>query len=83
MADNFFDTSALGKRYHQELGSDKVDQLLADQSSRQLVSRLTSVEIHSVFAKKVRTGVLTLADFGCFPGATAATYGAGRSRSFA
>ena len=63
MADNFFDTSALGKHYHQEVGTPKVDQLLADQNARHFVSRLTVVEIHSVFAKKVRTGVLSHADF--------------------
>jgi predicted nucleic acid-binding protein len=61
--DNFFDTSALGKHYHQEVGTPKVDQLLADPGSRHFISRLAVVEIHSVFAKKVRTGVLSLADF--------------------
>jgi len=63
MADNFLDTSALGKHYHQEVGTPKVDQLLADPNSRQFISRLTVVEIQSVFAKKVRTGLLSLADF--------------------
>src|SRR5690348_4807528 len=63
MPDNFFDTSALGKHYHQELGSARVDQLLADPGSRHFISRLTLVEIQSVFAKKVRTGFLSLADF--------------------
>jgi predicted nucleic acid-binding protein len=63
MADNFFDTSALGKHYHQELGTPKVDQLLAAPGARHCISRLTVVEIHSVFAKKVRTGLLSLADF--------------------
>jgi predicted nucleic acid-binding protein len=63
MPDNFFDTSALGKHSHQEVGTPKVDQLLADQGSRHFVSRLTVVEIQSVFAKKVRTGVLSPADF--------------------
>jgi predicted nucleic acid-binding protein len=63
MAGNFFDSSALGKHYHQEPGSSKVDQLLAEPSARQLISRLTVVEVHSVLAKKVRTGLLKLADF--------------------
>jgi hypothetical protein len=45
------------------VGTPKVDQLLAEQSARHFVSRLTVVEIQSVFAKKVRTGVLSLADF--------------------
>src|ERR1700730_17154757 len=63
MPDNFFDTSALGKHYHAEVGTAKVDRLLADPGSRHFISRLTVVEIQSVFAKKVRTGVLALADF--------------------
>lgn len=63
MPDNFFDTSALGKHYHAEIGTAKVDQLLADPASRQFITRLTLVEIQSVFAKKVRTGVLPLGDF--------------------
>jgi predicted nucleic acid-binding protein len=63
MPDNFFDTSALGKHYHHEVGTVKVDQLLADPASRHFISRLTVVEIQSVFAKKVRTGILRLADF--------------------
>jgi predicted nucleic acid-binding protein len=63
MPDNFFDTSALGKHYHPELGSARVNQLLADQGSRHFISRLTVVEIQSVFAKKVRTGLLSLAGF--------------------
>jgi predicted nucleic acid-binding protein len=63
MPDSFFDTSALGKHYHAEVGTAKVDQLLAHPGSRSFISRLTVVEIQSVFAKKVRTGVLALADF--------------------
>src|SRR5438128_11919177 len=63
MPGNFFDSSALGKHYHQELGTPKVDQLLADQATRHIITRLTVVEIHSVLAKKVRTGILSLADF--------------------
>src|SRR5947209_2015343 len=63
MADNFFDTSALGKHYHLEVGTPRVDQLLAAPAARHYISRLTLVEIQSVFAKKVRTGVLSLSDF--------------------
>src|SRR4051794_31964785 len=63
MPDNFFDTSALGKHYHREVGTPNVDLLLTDPGSRYLISRLTVVEIQSVFAKKVRTGALSLADF--------------------
>jgi predicted nucleic acid-binding protein len=63
MPDNFFDTSALGKHYHAEIGTASVDQLLAVPGSRHFISRLTLVEIQSVFAKKVRTSVLGLTDF--------------------
>jgi hypothetical protein len=63
MADNFFDTSALGKHYHAEVGTAKVDQLLAGPGTCHFISRLTVTEMQSVFAKKVRTGVLALPDF--------------------
>lgn len=63
MPNNFFDSSALGKHYHQEVGTPKVDHLLARPGVRHFLSRLPVVELQSVFAKKVRTGVLALADF--------------------
>jgi predicted nucleic acid-binding protein len=63
MAGNFFDSSALGKHYHPEPGTTQVDQLLADPRAHHFITRLTVVEIHSVFAKKVRTGVVSAADF--------------------
>ena len=63
MANTFLDTSALGKHYHPEVGSAKVDDLLRDPSSRHFVSRLSVVEIQSVFARKVRTGAITPDDF--------------------
>lgn len=60
---NVFDTSALGKHYHPETGTDRVDQLLGVPGDVQAISRFTVVELQSVFAKKVRTGDLTEADF--------------------
>jgi predicted nucleic acid-binding protein len=63
MANNFFDTSALGKHYHPEAGTARVNQLLQEPASRHFVSRLSVLEIHSVFAGKVRTGVINSADF--------------------
>jgi uncharacterized protein len=60
---NFFDTSAIAKHYHAENGSANVDSLLAEVGATQVISRLTFVEMHSVFAKKVRTGTLDAADF--------------------
>lgn len=63
MPHNFFDTSALGKHYHAEIGTPKVEALLAEPGSRHFISRLGAVEILSVFAGKVRTGVISAADF--------------------
>ena len=63
MAHIFFDSSALGKHYHHELGTPRVDQLLSEPSHRPIITRLTVVEIQSIFAKKVRTGLITQADF--------------------
>jgi len=59
----FFDTSALVKHYHTELGSPKVDLILGESGSDYSIARLTLAEVASVFAKKVRTGEITEADF--------------------
>jgi predicted nucleic acid-binding protein len=63
MAEHFFDTSAAVKHYRAELGTAKVDALLADSSSRRSLSTLGVVEAHSVFARLVRTGQITAAEF--------------------
>src|SRR5262245_31229639 len=63
MPANFFDTSALGKHYHAELGTPKVDALLTEAGSRHFISGLSVVEILSVFAGKVRSGTITAAQF--------------------
>lgn len=52
----FFGTSALAKVYRNEIGSDVVDRLLSEPGSQHIISRLTIVEMESVFAQKVRTG---------------------------
>jgi uncharacterized protein len=62
MADYFFDSSALAKHYHTEVGSPKVEGLLAEAGARYLISRLTVLELQSVFARKVRTRLITEAD---------------------
>jgi predicted nucleic acid-binding protein len=59
MADRFFDTSAIAKHYRNEMGTARVDAFLAEASSRHLISALGVVELHSVFAKLVRTGHIT------------------------
>ncbi len=63
MPEHFYDTSAAVKHYRAEIGTTKVDGLLADTASRHFLSALAIVEIHSVFARLVRTGILTTADF--------------------
>jgi uncharacterized protein len=63
MAGYFFDSSALAKAYRQEAGTDIVADILADAASQFFISSLTAVEFQSVFAQKVRTGLLTLTDF--------------------
>jgi predicted nucleic acid-binding protein len=64
MPNYFFDTSALSKNYHNEVGTPRVEQLLREPSIRHFISRLSVIEIQSVFAGKVRTGVISESDFG-------------------
>src|SRR3954449_4713885 len=63
MARYFFDTSALVKYYHVEVGTPKVRAILAEPGAEQLIARLATVEILSGFASKVRTGLLAIPDF--------------------
>lgn len=63
MANHFFDTSAAVKHYRAEVGTARVDALLADAGSRHFLSALGVVEAHSVFARLVRTGPITPAEF--------------------
>lgn len=55
MTDYFLDTSALAKHYHQEAGTDVVEQVVEHPTSPCFLSRLTTVELYSVFARRVRT----------------------------
>jgi predicted nucleic acid-binding protein len=59
----FFDTSALGKNYHVEVGTEEVERLLVLPDARNFISRLSIVEMQSVFARKVRSNVIVDADF--------------------
>jgi predicted nucleic acid-binding protein len=52
----FLDTSALAKVYRKELGSDLIDRIGAELSSRRFISRFTILEMESVLALKFRTG---------------------------
>ena len=59
MPDYFLDTSALAKHYHQEVGTDVIEEVLQSTGSFFFVSRLTTIELHSVFARRVRTQEIT------------------------
>lgn len=63
MAINFFDTSAINKHYHAEVGTSEVNSLLSSLGDKHIISRLTIVEFSSAFAKKVRTGTISKVDF--------------------
>jgi hypothetical protein len=63
MAGHFWDTSALVKHYHPELGSAKVDALLQVSGFPQILSRLGVTETFSVFAGKARAGLVTQTEF--------------------
>ena len=63
MASYFFDSSALAKAYRQEAGTARVAGILAETASQFFISSLTAVEFQSVFAQKVRSGLLTAAEF--------------------
>lgn len=63
MARLYFDTSSLVKNYHAEAGTPLVQQLLSQANAEFFISRLSSVEMLSGFAGKVRTGIYDVADF--------------------
>ena len=64
MSRYFFDSSALAKRYHRETGTEKVA-LRFDEPGREIrISRLSFVEVQSVFAMKVSAGFISLAEAG-------------------
>ena len=63
MPEYYFDSSAIAKHYHQELGTATVDAILASPGSRHFIDRFSIVEIQSVFAKKVRMGLISPVQF--------------------
>ena len=58
MANYFFDSSALIKLYHPELGSQRIAAVFGEPDRRVIISRLAGVELHSALALKTRTGHL-------------------------
>jgi uncharacterized protein len=59
----FFDTSALVKRYHREVGTDVVEAALSDHSITRMISDIGVIECYSALARKVHTGDITEEDF--------------------
>jgi hypothetical protein len=51
----FFDSSALMKPYHPELGSERVAAMFGGPDRRIVISRLAGVELHSALALKTRS----------------------------
>ena len=58
----FFDTSALVKRFHLELGSRTVGEIFGERGNRIFTSRLGLLELTSVAAIKFRTGAMSVED---------------------
>jgi hypothetical protein len=56
------DSIALAKLYQPEAGSARVEAIFREPERRPIISRLTAVEMHSVFAGRVRMGTLRPAD---------------------
>lgn len=54
----FFDTSALLKRYHQEPGSAKVDELLSQPQGSFVIASITIAELTSAFVQKFHQGII-------------------------
>lgn len=63
MAEHFYDTSAAVKHYRRELGTLRIDSLLADTASHHYLSTLGVIEMQSVFARLVRMGQITPVEF--------------------
>lgn len=66
MAQHFFDSSALVKLYHVEVGTSVVDQIANTAGNSIRISRLTTAELTSAFAIKVRTRAISREDADMF-----------------
>ena len=66
MASYFFDSSALVKLYHAEVGTPAVDQVVNAAGNHVRISRLTVAELTSAFAIKVRTQSISRDDADLF-----------------
>jgi predicted nucleic acid-binding protein len=66
LAAYFFDSSALAKLYDPEVGTPEVDRIVEHAGNQIRISRLTVVELPSVFAIKERTRFISREDAGLF-----------------
>ena len=55
----YFDSSALAKRYYEEIGTDFVNELCRQENIAIVISDITVAELGSAFAKKLREGNIT------------------------
>ena len=60
---DFFETSALVKRYHVEPGTDVVRAAFENAEPVRLTTDIALIELHSAFARRVRMGEITEEDF--------------------
>lgn len=58
MAQYFFDSSALVKYYHAEIGTERITSIFAEPDRKIRISRIGLVEMQSALAMKVRSGAL-------------------------
>ena len=66
MAGYFLDTSALVKLYHMEAGTPVVQEIMDASDNAIRISRLTTAELFSAFAIKVRTLAINRSDADLF-----------------
>jgi predicted nucleic acid-binding protein len=66
MAMNYFDTSALIKRFVEEPGSERVDAVV-DEEPLLATSKVAYAEVHAGLARKLREKALTTAASTCEP----------------
>jgi len=59
----YFDSSALIKRYHYELGTDVVDRIIENEDSEIYVSSISLIEVISTLRRKVKAHKITKAKF--------------------
>ena len=53
---DFFDTSALIKRYTEEIGTDIVDRAFDHPDTSRVITDIAIIEFHSAFARRMRMG---------------------------